>query len=299
MKFIVFGAGSIGSLFGGLLSQFHKVLLIGREEHLKAIEERGLKIEGETEGVFHPLTEWDGEKYDVVILTTKAYDTRKAAEEIREKFGIMPVLSLQNGLRNEEILAEFFGEENVIGGVTSEGATFLENGRIFHAGKGETIIGEMSGRRSRRVKEIAKAFNECGFETRVSDDIRKEIWRKAAINASINTVTSILKCKNGFLVENKNAEKMLEMVCMECIEIARKSGIMLEEKTIERAKEVARKTASNISSMLQDIMKGKKTEIEEINGEFVKAAKKHGMDARINEFIVNAVKAMESVRHLG
>lgn len=299
MKFIVFGAGALGSLIGGLLSTHHHVLLVGRKGHIEAIKRGGLIIEGKTKGIFHPSTEATEEKYDLVILTTKAYDTSRAAAEIKKRFGILPVLSLQNGLRNEEILAEFFGEENVIGGVTSEGATFLENGRIFHAGKGETIIGEMDGKISNRVEKIAEAFNECGIKTKISTDIKKEIWRKAVINASINTITSILKCKNGFLVENKNAEKLLEMVCMECISIAAANGVDIGKETIEKTKDVARKTAENYSSMLQDLMRGKRTEVEEINGEFVKAAKKIGMEAKVNEFILHAIKAMENVRHLG
>ncbi|HHO57114.1 MAG TPA: 2-dehydropantoate 2-reductase, partial [Thermoplasmatales archaeon] len=110
MRFIIFGAGAMGSLFGGLLSARHDVLLVGREEHMKAIEENGLRIEGITNGIFYPKTKWDGERYDFVILTTKSYDTKKAVEEILKKFGKMPVLSLQNGLRNEEIIAEIMGK---------------------------------------------------------------------------------------------------------------------------------------------------------------------------------------------
>ena len=298
MRFIIFGAGAMGSLFGGLLSARHDVLLVGREEHMKAIEENGLRIEGITNGIFYPKTKWDGERYDFVILTTKSYDTKKAVEEILKKFGKMPVLSLQNGLRNEEIIAEIMGKENVIGGVTSQGATFLKAGKIHHAGKGETIIGEMDGNISERVRKIAEAFNECGIETKVSKRIKEDIWRKAAVNASINTISSLLRCKNGFLVENENAMKMLRMVCGECISIAKKEGFDIED-AMEKTVEVAKRTGKNISSMLQDLMRGGRTEVEEINGEFVRTAKKHGMEAKINEFLTLAIKGMESVRHLG
>lgn len=299
MRFIIFGAGALGSLFGALLSTHHDVLLVGRKKHMEVIKERGLKIEGITKRVFYPETEWDGSRYDVVILTTKAYDTEKAAREILKKFGKIPVLSLQNGLRNEEILAEIVGNEYVIGGITSHGATFLEYGKIYHAGIGETIIGEMDGKITDRIKNIAEAFNKCGIETKISKDIKKEIWKKAVVNAAINGLTALLKCKNGFLLENRNAEILLEKICEECIKIAKTEGIEIGGEIIDKTKEVAEKTADNISSMLQDLLKGRKTEIEEINGEFVRIARRHDMEACMNEFLTLAIKAMESVRHLG
>jgi len=298
MKFIIFGAGAIGSLFGGLLSQCHEVLLVGREEHMRAIEKNGLRIEGITEGIFHPRIRWDGSTYDVVILTTKSYDTKKAVQEIMKMFGEIPVLSLQNGLRNEKIIEQIMGREYAIGGVTSHGATFLEPGRIYHAGAGETVIGEMNGEKSERIKSIARAFMECGIETRINSKIEEEIWRKGAINASINALTALLGCKNGFLLKDSNAREMLEMVCRECISVAEMEGFAIED-AMKKTMEVVSRTAENISSMLQDIIKGRKTEVNEINGEFVRAAERHGMEAKINKFLTLAIKGMENVRHLG
>ncbi|KAA0009555.1 MAG: ketopantoate reductase family protein [Thermoplasmata archaeon] len=299
MKFIIFGAGAIGSLFGALLSTKNDVLLVGRKEHIEAIEREGLKIEGITKGIFHPKTKWDGSRYDVVILTTKAYDTKKALEEILHKFGKIPVLSLQNGLKNEEMITEIIGEEYAIGGITSHGATFLRAGKILHAGTGETVIGELNGRITERIEEIEEAFNTCGIDTRISTDIKKEIWKKAVVNVVINGLTSLLRCKNGELLKSRHAEETMEKICTECIEIARAEGIGIGEEIIDKTKEVAKNTAENISSMLQDIMKGKKTEVEEINGEIVRIAKKHGINACINEFLFKMIKAMENVRHLG
>lgn len=299
MRFVIYGAGALGSLFGGLLSSHNEVFLIGRRGHMEAIKKNGLRIEGITDKTFYPGVDVKGKECDVVILTTKAYDTENAVKEILRRFGKVPVLSLQNGLKNEEIISEIVGEEYALGGVTNHGATFIENGRIFHAGEGDTIIGEMNGEITERIKDISQAFNKCGIETKISRDIKKEIWKKAIINASINGLTSILKCRNGYLLKNKNAEILLEKICRECIKISSKSGIDVGEGIIEKAKEVALKTSENISSMLQDLLKGKKTEIDEINGAFVEIAKKNGMNAPLNEFIYLAVKSMENVRHLG
>lgn len=299
MRFIVFGAGALGSLFGGLLSRHHDVLLVGREEHLSAIARRGLIIEGITSGIFHPATEWDGSSYDVVLLTTKAYDTERAAREIRATFGEMTVLSLQNGIGNEEMLAEVFGRERVVGGVTSHGATFIEPGRIRHAGAGETLVGMLDATAPDVLKKIADAFNRCGIPTAITGTIQREIWRKTAINAAINGLTSILRCRNGFLLENEHASHLLERVCDECRAIARAVHVDIGEDISEKTREVASHTAENISSMLQDILKGKKTEVDEIHGVFAATAHAHGISAPVTEFLTHAIKAMENVRHLG
>ncbi len=292
MRFIIFGAGALGSLFGALLSTRHHVLLIGRKRHIKAIEKNGLKIEGKTKGIFYPETKWDGKKYDLVILTTKSYDTKKAVKQIMKKFGRIPILSLQNGLRNEEIIAEMLGEKYAIGGITSHGATFLQPGIIFHAGEGDTIIGELNGKITKRIKEIAEAFNECGIKTIISKEIKKEIWKKAIINSAINGLTSILKCKNGDILKNRYAKELLKKICIEGIEVARAEGIEMGEEIIKKTVEVAEKTSDNISSMLQDLLKGKKTEVDEINGEIARIAKKHEINAPLNEFITYIIKAM-------
>jgi len=299
MKFIVYGAGALGSLFGALLSTKHDVLLIGRKEHIEAIRKNGLKIEGVTKGVFYPEVEWDGSKYDVVLLTTKSYDTRKAVREIKEKFGKIDVLSLQNGLRNEEIIAEEMGMEYALGGITSHGATFLQAGKIYHAGKGETVIGELNGEITERIRKIANAFNECGIETKISRNIKRDIWRKAIVNSAINGLSAVLRCKNGEILRDEHAEKLLEEICKEGIRVVNAEGMEIGNEVIKMAKEILHRTADNISSMLQDILKGKRTEVEEINGEIVKTAKKHGMEASFNKFLTYVIKAMENVRHLG
>jgi len=291
MRFIVYGAGALGSFIGGMLSKKFDVLLVGRKKHMDAIAEKGLTIEGITNGVFHPSVKWDGSKYDVIILTTKAYDTEKAVREAKEKFGKMPVLSLQNGLKNEEKIAKIMGRENVIGGITNHGITFIQPGRIRHAGYGKTLIGEIYRKNGERVEEIAKSFNEVGIETEVSDNIKKEIWKKAIINSAINPLTAIFKCRNGELLNHKN---LLKKICEEGEKIARKDGFEMES-AFNATLEVIEKTKENYSSMLQDVLNGKKTEIEEINGEIAEIAKKYGIEACYNIVLTEIIKGMESV----
>ncbi len=291
MKIIVYGAGALGSLFAALLSKKHDVLVVGREKHIKAIEKKGLVVEGLTNGIFHPKTRWDGSKYELIILTTKAYDTKKAVEEAVERFGKLPFLSLQNGLNNEEEIASIVGKENVIGGITNHGVTFIDYGKIRHAGYGETIIGEMDGKMGNRIRKIARAFNEVGIKTRISERIKEEIWRKAIINSAINPLTTIFKCKNGAIMKYKS---LIREICDEGSKIARKEGYVIND-AFEKTMEIIEKTADNYSSMLQDVMNGKRTEIEEINGAIASVGKKHGIKACYNIVLTKIIKEMENV----
>ena len=292
MKFIIYGAGALGSFIGAMLSKKYEVLLIGRKNHINEIEKNGLIIEGLTKGRFYPSVKWDGSKYDLIILTTKSYDTEKAVKEAISKYGKIPFLSLQNGLGNEEKIAEIIGEENVIGGITNHGITFVKPGKIRHAGKGITIIGELEeGKMSERIKKLAHIFNEVGIETKISKNIKKEIWRKAIINSAINSLTTLFKCKNGELIKYK---KLVKKICDESILIAEKEGFLIED-AFERTMEVIEKTKNNYSSMLQDIMKGKKTEINEINGAIAAIGKKHGIKACFNIVLTELIKEMENV----
>ena len=287
MKFIIYGAGALGSLFGGLLSKCHDVLLVGRKEHMNAISKRGLRIEGITNEIFYPNVEWDGSDYDLMILTVKAYDTEKSMEQAIKKFGVMPVLSLQNGLGNEDIIAKFVGNENTIGGVTNHGVTFVSSGRIKHAGKGITIIGGKND----MVEKIANAFNKCGIETKISKNIKEEIWRKTIINSAINSLTTILKCKNGELIKYKN---LIKKICNEGAKVAKMEGYSIND-AFEKTMDVIINTKNNYSSMLQDIMNKKRTEINEINGEISRIAKLHGMHACYNTVLTEIIKEMENV----
>ena len=295
MRFIVFGAGALGSLFGGILSRKNEVLLVGRHEHVKEINNNGLKISGMTEFVAHPEAVTNIEKHedaDLVVLTVKAYDTRSAVEEIADKCEC-PILSIQNGIGNEEIISKIAGEDRTIGGITTHGVRYISPGNIIHTGKGETIIGEIDGSISERIREYEHAMTECGIETIVSKNIKAEIWRKAIVNASINPLTAVLKCKNGYLLENENARTLMEKICREGEKAAKSNGIEVGD-VMKKVEEVANMTRENHSSMLQSLMRGKRTEIEQINGELVRAGREKGIEMPANSFLVELVKAMEN-----
>jgi 2-dehydropantoate 2-reductase len=303
MKILVFGAGALGGFVGGFLSQKYDVTLYGKEDKMLPIQNTGLKISGVTEIVVHPKIAYDpkdlkNQDYDLIILAVKAYDTDSAMKVIKDIMDSKTVvLSLQNGLDNETKIRQAIGMENTIGGVTSHGLTFIEPGHVHHAGVGETKIGEMDGKESERIKEIANALSLVGIETEISQNIKKEIWIKGIVNAGINPLTALSRLKNGYLLKIPYLERLLEDTCKECIEVAKIKGLDLSDcDVIEKTKNVAKLTSENKSSMLQDIERGRKTEIDSINGRLVEIGQKHEVETPINSTLVSLIKGIEEGR---
>ncbi|RJS71325.1 MAG: 2-dehydropantoate 2-reductase [Candidatus Syntrophoarchaeum sp. WYZ-LMO15] len=293
MKIVVMGAGAIGSLFGGLLAlRGEDVLLVGRRSHVDAINSRGLKISGMTDAIVHLRASTHPEEGDLILFTVKSYDTEKAASSLIINDDTI-VLSLQNGLGNEEKIAEVVGREHVIGGVTSYGALFLEPGHVSHTGIGETVIGELDGSITDRVSRLSDLLNKAGIMTSVTDSIKRKIWEKLVVNAGINAITAITGVKNGKLLEIPQLRELMRYASLEAVEVGRKQGIDLGYDLIDRVEEVARRTAENRSSMLQDISRGKKTEIDAINGMIVRLGEEVGVDTPVNRILTLLVRGIE------
>ena len=298
MNIVIMGAGAIGSFFGALLSKKNNMMLMGRTSHVKAIRKNGLNIEDKTQLNVKIPAEDSVDKVtfspDILILTVKSFDTISA---INQAMKIIDddtiILTLQNGLDNIDMIEKVVDIKQIIAGITTHGVFFSKPGVIRHTGKGKTTLGELNGKKTGRIKHIADLFNEVGIETIVSEDIIKEMWVKAIVNSSINPLTTFFQCKNGYLLENPILEKIVEKVCKESTSIAKASGInLLNQHTIQKTKEVIRSTSENHSSMLQSFKKGKKTEIDSINGKIVEIGKKHDIEPMINEVLVYLIESI-------
>jgi len=297
MNIVILGAGAIGSLFGGLLSKKNNVLLIGRKKHIQAIKENGLKITGKTQLNVKISAEDSIQKInfepDLLILTVKSYDTENATKEAKSIIGNRTViLSLQNGLGNIDKMEKIVNREKIIAGVTTHGAIFSKPGFVKHTGKGKTVLGELNGKETRRIKQIVELFNEAGIETRISKNIIRELWTKAIVNSSINPLTTFFQCKNGYLLKNPILEKTVEKICEESTKVANFEKIKLSyEDMVEKTKEVIRNTSENYSSMLQSFKKGGKTEIDSINGKIIDIGKRNCIETPMNELLIHSISA--------
>ncbi|MHC1566804.1 MAG: ketopantoate reductase family protein [Candidatus Syntropharchaeia archaeon] len=291
-RIMVMGAGALGSLFGGLLADSgYDVILVGRKKHVDAINKNGLRISGLTDKIIDVKASTTPVDADLILFTVKSYDTEKAARELRIEKDTT-VLSLQNGMGNEEKIASIIGEEHVLGGITSYGALFVEPGHIKHTGIADTFIGELNGEITQRAKKICEMFKNAGIKTEITDNIREKIWEKLVINVGINAPTSICRIKNGMLLEIPEMKWIMEKAVEEAVEVAKRMGIKITNP-LEKVIDVATKTRENESSMLQDIKKGKRTEIDAINGIIVELGEKFGIPTPVNRTLFSLVKGIE------
>ncbi len=296
MEILVFGAGAMGSFFGGLLSARHDVWLIGREQHMRAIRDHGLKISGKTVRLARPRTATHipaAAHPELVLVATKAYDTETAMASLRRFAHRATFLTLQNGVDNPDVIARTAAR--VIAGTTAHGVTLLDAGEVRHAGVGDTTIGAWKGVDHEEVVRVRDLLEEAGVRTRISDDVRTELWSKLVVNVSINPVAALAAVANGRLVRDKDLAALSEAVCREAVAVAQAAGIALDAGELgRRTRLVARRTASNRSSMLQDLDRHRRTEIDAIAGAVLRAAARTGTDAPVTRALYALVRAREA-----
>ncbi|AOT72623.1 ketopantoate reductase family protein [Geosporobacter ferrireducens] len=303
MKIAILGAGAIGSLYGGLLAEGgNEVWFLDLwKEHLEVIKKNGLIVQKYgakriITGIQAAVSAEEIGPVELVILLVKSYASQKALKENLELFQDNTILlTLQNGLGNIENINEVIDEGKIIAGVTSHGSTVIAPGIINHAGAGKTYIGELTGEHSSRVKKIAALFCNAGIETIVTDQIEILLWEKLMVNVGINSITAITGLKNGQILEYLETEELLEAAVKEALAVARANGIYITlDNPIEYVKNVCKATANNQSSMLQDVLHKRITEIQTINGVVVKAGKGAGIDTPINKVLTNLVVAIQN-----
>ena len=294
------GAGAMGSLFGGLLTlSGEDVWLVARRrEHVHTIQSKGLTME-EKEKALHIRVNITAdvaslEKADLVLFFIKTYQTEKAVSDslILQKEDTI-FLTLQNGLGNEETICKQVEPEKVILGVTGQGATLLEPGHIRHAGWGKTHIGELDGKITDRVNQIAQMFLKAGIETEVSSHIHDLVWGKLLVNVGLNALAALTGLKNGQLLDYPETLRVMEVLVTEAVEVAKRRGIRMEFNPMDRVKAVIEATRENRCSMGQDFDYKRRTEIDAINGAVVREAKGLGISVPVNQTMTDLVKVIE------
>ncbi len=228
---------------------------------------------------------------DLIIVTVKAYDTQNAVRQLRGHVrDDTMILTLQNGLGNLELLREWRGID-AFAGTTTMGATLLSPGKVRISGLGKTMIG--SEENPEGALHIVRAFAESGVPVEHSHDIVSEIWAKIIVSSCINPLTAVLRVPNGKLLQSEIVRRLMKEVCIEGEQVANVMGIRLPSKDMyARTRAVALHTAPNLSSMLQDVMKGRRTEISQINGALYEIASRHDLTAPLNAILTAMVSAM-------
>ncbi|MFB1064397.1 ketopantoate reductase family protein [Natrinema sp. H-ect4] len=301
MDIVVFGAGSLGSLVGGLLAREHDVTLVAREDHARAVRESGLRLEGAINGgpsrVF-PVATTDGAglEADLAVVTVKSFDTASAAETLATG-AFDAILSLQNGMGNEATLTARL-EAPVLAGTATYGAILREPGVVECTGRGDVVLGARAGESSALADRVGEAFVAAGLETTVAEDMPRRLWEKLAVNAGINAVTALADVDNGAILEAP-ADDLARAAARETARVARSRDADLSNRSALAALEsVATDTAANTSSMRQDILSERRTEIDAINGYVVDCAAQAGLEVPMNRTLTTLVRTWEGGRDL-
>lgn len=297
MNVVVFGAGSLGSLVGGLLARSNDVTLVGRGPHVSTVTESGLRVSGEFDFTAKPKARTEvPASADLAVVTVKAYDTAEAAAALAD-CDLDSCLSLQNGMGNEATLAERL-DCPVLAGTCTYGARLVDPGHVACTGLGEAALGPREGGTSGVADDAGAAFDAAGIDTVVADDMPRRLWEKLAVNAGINATTALARVENGALRDGPGTE-VAATAAREVARVARAQEVDLsDDGAVESVKSVASDTAENRSSMLQDVESGSRTEIDAINGYVVDAAEAADEPAPVNETLAGLVRAWEAERGL-
>lgn len=291
----VVGTGALATLFAARLGTLVPVTLLGRwTEAIESLRLRGAILESDGGTIFASVAATDspvqcrGARLAFVLV--KAGATGRAAEAVRsflEEDGI--AVTLQNGLGNAETLASTLGPGRVVVGTAEVGATLLAPGRVRHGGGNRIRLAAHS-----RAGEVAALLARAGFHVEIVPGADALLWEKLAATAPLLPLTALLDVPNGEVLRRPSAVALLESAAREVVETARAGGIDLPgDDPAEAVRRVIGMTAGNLSSMLQDVRRGARTEVDALNGAVVREARQRGIAAPVNEALWLSVRALD------
>lgn len=306
MKIAIVGCGAMGSVYAGLFaSAGHEVWAIDRwREHVEAMKKSGLRLEGKSGDrtvKIHATTDAkDAGACDLVVLATKAMHVAQAAESIKPLLGKdTPVLSIQNGLGGPETAAEILGRDRVMVGVVGGfGASIKAPGHAHHNGMELVRLGEFGGPITPRLKRVEEAWSGAGFRVKVFDDIDQLVWEKLICNCAYSGPCGITDRTIVEVMDDPDMAKVSAACATEAFAVAKKRGVKLGfDDPVAYVRDFGSKIPNARPSVLLDLMAGRKSEIDVINGAIPKAGREVGVAAPVNETVTALVRAKE--RKLG
>jgi 2-dehydropantoate 2-reductase len=294
-ELLIVGSGALATLFAARLSAAGvDVMMLGSwGEGLAALRKNGAYIEGsESQTVRATDNPADCRGAKLALVLVKSWQTEHSASQLADCLandGL--VVTLQNGLGNDTILFNFLGLQRVARGVTTIGATLVAPGVVRSGGEGVITLEAHS-----RLAKLEEMLGLAQFKVGVVADVEPVVWGKLIVNAAINPLTAILQVKNGELLTSPRARVLMGQLAQEAAQVAAACAVVLPYlDPVQAVEEVARRTAGNISSMLQDVLRGTPTEVDAINGTVIRRGEQAGVPVPVNRTIWSLVKAL-SVR---
>ncbi len=302
MNIVVMGAGAVGGYFGARLAEAgHRVALVARGAHLRALQEGGLRLRS-TLGDAHVRgvaavedprdVAPDVRPVDVVLFTVKAQDSASAAERIAPLMTAgTRVLTLQNGVDGVEVLRQRFGDEHVLAGVAYIEALIGAPGEIVHKSPFARVVFGPLGARDPRAEDLAGAFREAGVEVTLEADPMVAVWRKWLLICAFSGLTALTRKPIGEIVERRETRELLRRAMEEIAALAAARGVVLPGDAVNGAMTFARETAepTMTSSLAQDLAAGKRLELEALNGAASRMGRELGVPTPVNDFVYAAL----------
>ena len=301
---VVVGAGGMGALFGAILQEggLAVTLVDTNAEHVAAMKKNGLKITGfggdRAIDVDARETGSDIDRADIILFQCKSHGTRDAAEGVRHLVDKGAVcVSFQNGLGNEEVIGEVVGAENVLGGLTAMAAVLEGPGLVRDFSRVPSSIGEMRGGASARAEAIAKAFTAAGLETHVSEDVRRDIWKKLLGNIAMSAASGATDMTSVEVLSVPELKATAFRALDEAFAVATAQGINLDHDAAVAGLEMITApggTGDNKSSLCVDLLNGRPTEVDFIYGSVIELGRKSGVPTPTLETLASIVKGLEA-----
>jgi 2-dehydropantoate 2-reductase len=292
MRIVILGAGAIGSVYGAKLSRQHHVTLVGGAAHVEAIERHGLQMQGLLAETLHlpAVTRLTSiEPGTLILLTTKVNNNVAAVEPIVPLLpdGVI-IVCVQNGLYSEDLVKALVTDRAlVLRAITQVGGVLVRPGVVDNTVAGYTLLEDHP-----HAPAIAAVLTEAGLDGRIIPDIKKEMWRKAIFNCVINPTTALLGCEVGGIVDAR-LNSLKQQIIDECLAVARADGVTFEEDFLALIDRVFA-GARTIASMRQDLMKGRKTEIDHMSGAVAVLGDKYGLPCPVNAAMATMIRYLEA-----
>ncbi len=302
MNIAIVGPGAVGCLLASFLAGTgREVMLLDKDaDRARILAAQGVHVITDAGVRIVPIRATDDPasvtEADIVMVCVKAYDTESALDRIAPFVSDhATVASLQNGLGHAETLARRTDPARTVCAVTGHGATSLGIGRIAHAGHGLTRVAPYSPDRPDAARQLVALLEAVGLETRYDPDRNRTLWSKLIVNAGINPVTALANIPNGVLLERPELFARAQAAALEACAVATAQGVTLDSTDVAaELRRVCEKTATNLSSMLQDMRKGKRTEIDALNGAVAREGQRLGVPVPVNVELTETIRRRES-----
>jgi len=305
MKIVVVGAGAMGSLFGGLLAESgQSVTLVDvNAAHLQAVQTKGLHLQTNAgdrhvQGLRACLPSDAAEPPDLVLIFTKTLHTASALAGVAHLIGPRThVLSLQNGLGNVEAIGQHVPRERILIGVTTWPADLVGPGHVHSHGQGMVRLMSADGRERPFVAAVARALDEAGLACTADASVWTAVWEKVAFNAALNSICTAIQCTVGHLDAVEDGHALAFAIVDEVLAVAQAQGIAVHPEACKaRVAEAIARHANHKPSMLQDVLAGRRTEIEAINGAVVAAAATRGIPVPCTRTLLQIVRLVQELQ---